>query len=216
MWFMDGQFTSDEHAAKADFEVSPDSGPGEEAASFKAPRQDQFLGGGGGPEVNPQKAEQKTYLPDQKLTEQEKRAEGKKLIRGFVDIFKEDPDVQRKVVEAYFRYEDSMGRSGFRFPSGDIFFKRGTGEYWLRTTGGDINKGQMFRLQRKEGNAEELIEIRVGMLEHNSAEINYNAVTLKAKNNGNSVIRARELLAKEQKDFGKIVPSSPPNVAQSQ
>lgn len=172
---MRDQFPPGQNSAKDDF-VVPEAGPGEEAAGFNAKaQQENFLGGGGGPEMKPrpQTVEQKTYLPDQKLTEMEKRTEGQNLIRGFVSIFSKDPDVQRKIVEAYFRYEDSQGRPDY--PSGDIFFKRGTGEYWLRTTDGDINRGQMFRLQRKEGNATELIEVKVGRPEEHSSSINYSA-----------------------------------------
>lgn len=41
---MDDQFSKDD---KVDYEVSPESGPGQEAADFRAPQEKQFLGGGG-------------------------------------------------------------------------------------------------------------------------------------------------------------------------
>jgi len=47
---MDNQFPPDESSTKDVFEVSPESGPGEGAANFRAPRQ-EFLGGSSSPET---------------------------------------------------------------------------------------------------------------------------------------------------------------------
>jgi len=69
---MDDKFPPNENSAKDDF-VVPESGPGEEAASFNAKaQQEKFLGGGGSPETvqsNPLEASKQKESLDRKFVE---------------------------------------------------------------------------------------------------------------------------------------------------
>lgn len=183
----------------------------------------------------PRTAEQKTYLPDQELAWLEKRDEGDKLIREFVNIFKGDPDVQRILVETYFNYNSA----GFMGRNGTLHFKRGTGEYTLNTLSSatEMDWFSLTRVTRGGEDSHESLNIDRGLIwEHegvigvvrepliqyvsfNDVEISLvtgKIVTSEAKNTGSAVDKGRNLLAKVRKDFGKANPLSGPNAASSQ
>jgi len=163
--------------------------------------------------------EAKKYPPEQILTPQEIRSTGDNFIHAFIDLFKEDPDVQASIVKAFFDYTHG-GRSGA------VVFQKGTGRYLLNTTSRAIPAEDRFDLVRTEGDLDESLSINRGKFSSEGnvlvkPSISYLAFDpnseldvfkryddkVRTKNNGTAVDKARELLAKTQKDFGKSSPA---------
>jgi len=180
-------------------------------------------GGTDGKEQQPT-LEQKTYLPEQKLTDREKRFEGENLIKGFTDILKTDPDVQKSLIEGYFKYDFTREASGRH---GTISFKKGTGDYNLNTI--NLSDGtDPFFISRTENGIMETLNIDRGWGHENGSftqkpRLEYSVINKnehnglgletgadrRAKDSGQNVIKGRELLTKVQKDFGKIQSPAP-------
>jgi hypothetical protein len=168
-------------------------------------------------------SEKRTYLPDQKLTDQEKRLEAENLIKGFTGILKTDPDVQKAIIEVYFDY-DFIREIGGRY--GTISFKKGAGKYNLNTI--SHSGTNPFSISRIENGIMESLDIDRGWAHEDGSfsqkpRLEYSAVDRnrptgirfetgadrRAKDLGQNVIKGRELLAKVQEDFGKIQPPPP-------
>lgn len=159
-----------------------------------------------GVQVKPPEA--KEYPPEQILTPREIRSEGDNLIDEFIGLFKEDPDVQRSIVSAFFNYPRNGG----------VVFQKGKGRYLLNTMSREMPAEDRFVIVRTEGDLDESFSINRGsfigdevlrkpsivyLADPNSRSDVFKRYDskLRIENNGITVNKARELLAKTKKDF---------------
>ncbi len=170
-----------------------------------------------------QAGEQKTYLPNQELTEEEKRLEVDNLIKGFTDVLREDPEVQRELIKEFFNYNFEDEQS-LRF--GSVSFKKGEGKYTIYTIRTNDLQNPFF-ITRSEGNIlEDLIMdrgfcnkdgrfLQKPLFEYSTIqnESGFENLGFERERNrevkvfGRDITSGRKLLAKVQKDFSKVNPA---------
>ncbi|HZJ18590.1 MAG TPA: hypothetical protein VFD45_03170 [Patescibacteria group bacterium] len=158
------------------------------------------------------KAEPKTQTAEHRLTREEISEESIGLTKEFIDLFKDDPVVQKASTDNFFDYN---------YPSkqdkeiNTITFNRGEGTYVIsnKSALGDVKDefGYKLYIQRGEGDNVECLTM-LGLsktpLESEKAKIEYRFIktaqsSREFANDDKTVNAAKILLSKTQNDFGK-------------
>lgn len=150
---------------------------------------------------------EKPYPDNYRLKEQEITMESEKLIKGFADLFKDDLDVQRALAAMYFNCD-----SGLDSWRTTVSFNKGLSKYTVERRRERFGSPVELTVTRTAEGSKEILMIGVhglhgsfeSMLENRSKGIRYGSHNLLYNNNGSAVQGGRELLAKAQKDFGKV------------
>jgi hypothetical protein len=150
-------------------------------------------------------AEGLNYSPEYRLTDQELFKERNDVIAGFLDTFKEDPDVQQAVLRSYFSFDKEQGKKN---DPRNIEFQKGEATYKL-IIGAMDGSFEYFVLQRTVGNREEHLYLNGSSVSPFKFEVYerqdnvLRQVGETEKDSGAAVASARGLQAKTRQDFAK-------------
>jgi hypothetical protein len=103
------------------------------------------------PETGSEQPKPQHFAPDYKLDRSELNSEGKNLVGSFVDLFRDDPDLQLAIAKSFFGQSDIYDRSVSLFPKGKGLYSFEPIQSFDRPEG----QGKRFHLSRRDASGDE-------------------------------------------------------------